>query len=663
MAVPGASRFLVWTASRRGFVVTKEGSMRHFVLGTAGHIDHGKTELVKALTGIDTDRLKEEKQRGITIELGFAHLDFDDLLVHIVDVPGHERFVRAMTAGATGIDAVMLVVAADEGVMPQTREHLAICDLLGIETGFVALTKVDLVEPDWLELVREDLREFTKDTFLDGCEVVACSAVSGHGLDAVKEQMRCLADRVQSRPEDDLVRLPMDRVFTMRGFGTVVTGTLVSGTLHVGQNLMALPSGVAASVRGLQVHGMARDEVRAGNRVAVNLKGIDRGAIDRGEVLVEPDRIQPTRRLDAMLDYLSWNRRPLKRRKPAILLCGTTQREVQIIPLDADEMEPGTSGPVHLHAEEPVVVRPGDRFILQGFDLNPQHGATIAGGQVVRSHPPRRRRADPEQADEVRRMAEANPADRVEMEVQAAKMAGIDEQRLIADLAYVPKRTTDILKSLVACGSLVGLEGETRFYAHAAVLEEVEAQILARLDELAESDPMAPGFSRQVLRAKLPHRLSEALFDRAVSRLVTADSIGQDREYLVPPKSKNAAKRRELEDRVGSFFFEVGLAPAKVVVAAEQLGMAEKELRQILGNMVKDGRIVRTRDDLYFHATHVQNLKERLVAFLEEHREIEPSQFKEMCGVTRRYVIPLAEMFDERRLTIRVGNVRRLRQR
>ncbi len=637
--------------------------MRHFVLGTAGHIDHGKSALVERLTGIDPDRLKEEKQRGITIELGFAHLDFEDLLVHIVDVPGHERFIRAMAAGAAGIDAVMLVVAADEGVMPQTREHLEICKLLGVDRGLVALTKADLVDGEWLDLVRDDLAEFLAGSFLEGAPVVACSAVTGQGLDDLGAALRDLASQVRMRSGDGLARLPIDRVFTMKGFGTVVTGTLVSGRLALGQQVEILPSGRRAQVRGIQVHGGAREDVDAGNRVAVNLKGVERREVARGEVLTEPGRIPPTMRFDAMVTWLDWNRRPLKRHKPAIVLAGTTQAEGRLIPLRADELAPGAHGPVQIALAEPLVLLPGDRFILQGFELNPQHGMTVGGGVVVRPHPPRRRRADPDYAAFVESLDGAEPLVRTEMEIRFRGARGVTREDLLVSLPFLPENIDSALDELVSKRTVARLSGGSSLFVHREALEGVERLVMQTMDSLWKDRPMAPGFDPQEVLGGLGRYLERPVFDEAVRRLVAEGRLMEDQENLATREMAEAGHRAQAEARVEALFREAGLAPPKVKDAAARLGMSERELRTLIGSLVRSGRLISTRDDLHFHSDLVADLRSRLLAFLEERGEITPSQFKEMCGQTRRYVIPLAEYFDAQHLTIRVGDVRRLRKR
>src|SRR5262245_799287 len=365
---------------------------RHVVVGTAGHIDHGKTSLVKALTGIDTDRLPEEKARGITIDLGFAFLEEgQDLTIEIVDVPGHERFVRNMLAGVGGIDLAILVVAADEGVMPQTREHLAICSLLRIPAGLVALTKVDMVEDDWLELVTDDVSRLVRGTFLEGAPIAPVSSKTGQGLDELRAALRDLAARVPARATDQLPRLPIDRVFTIRGFGTVVTGTLVAGRLQIDDRVEVFPRGAQVKVRGLQVHGRAVEQAVAGQRTAVNLQSLERAAIDRGDVLGLAGSLVPSALVDGTLELLGDAPRPLKSRDRIRFHTGTAEVMARVLLLDRAELTPGESAFARLRLEQPVVAMPRDRFVIRSYSPI----VTIGGGTLLDIDPPRVRRKAP----------------------------------------------------------------------------------------------------------------------------------------------------------------------------------------------------------------------------------------------------------------------------
>ncbi len=635
-------------------------STNRFVLGTAGHIDHGKTALVRGLTGTDTDRLKEEKARGITIELGFASLTEGDTLVGIVDVPGHERFIRAMTAGATGVDAVMLVVAADEGVMPQTREHLAVCQLLGVRTGFVALNKVDLVQdPEWLELVEADLADAVAGTFLEGCPVLRCSAHTGEGLPEVRQAIFDLAATVPARQSDGLLRLPMDRVFTITGHGTVVTGTLVSGTVRVGDEVVAAPVERGGTVRSIQVHGSETDQAVAGQRTAVNLRGVEHRDLSRGQVLVRKGEITPTRRFDARLQLLDWVDHPIRRRQSYIVLHGTAQSQGAVVPLSADTVEPGQTEWVQIQLDRPLVLLPGDRFVVQGFTLSRDHGSTIGGGIVVRSRPRRRKKPDPGYAERLERLVQADPATRVAEEVAFAGMSGLPFARLAERVPFPPAETRAQVEALRATGTL---RGSDEAVVHEAPFAQLGQRIVDVVAELAEAQPMAEGFGRPEVRSRLGFELPPALFALAVQERMERGELEGDAEMIAPRGAADRQALRELAERVRTEIEAAGFEPPKAPELAERVGLREADLRDLLAAHVKAGRLVRAKDDFVFGADVVAGLQQRLVAFLEERGEISPTEFKQMCGVTRKYLIPLAELFDERKVTLRVGNVRRLRR-
>ena len=372
--------------------------MKRVVLGTAGHIDHGKTTLIKALTGVDCDRLKEEKERGITIELGFTSMALPSgSEISIVDVPGHEKFVHHMVAGATGLDLVALVIAADEGIMPQTREHLDICKLLRVKKGLVALTKIDLVEKDWLDLVKEEVHDFVKGTFLEGAAIVPLSSTTGEGLPAFLAEVDRLAQEVEERSPEGLFRLPIDRVFTIKGFGTVVTGTIISGTASIGDTLEVLPGGLEAKVRGIQAHGNSVESATAGLRAGINLQGLETGDIDRGNVLVLSQTLKPTAVLDVVFQLLPSAPRPLKHRTRIRLHLGTAEVLGRVIPLAREEVKPGGEAFMQIRLEKPIVALPGDHFVIRSYSPL----LTIGGGEVLDAFPSRHKRLSQQVKEEM----------------------------------------------------------------------------------------------------------------------------------------------------------------------------------------------------------------------------------------------------------------------
>ena len=635
--------------------------MDHFVLGTAGHIDHGKTALVKTLTGIDADRLKEEKVRGITIELGFAHMETEGMSLSFVDVPGHEKFVRSMASGAAGMDAVMLVIAADEGVMPQTREHLAICNLLGLTQGIVAVTKTDLVDPEWLNMVEEIIRESTEGTFLEGCPIIPCSSESTAGIDDLKKAISNLAQNIKKRPPSGPARLPIDRVFTMKGFGTVVTGTLVSGTLRTGDEIEALPSGVKTKIRGLQVHGLERDTVTAGTRLAVNLKGIEKRDLSRGEVLVHPSLFTPTKKLDVMVSHLNWNKKPMKRRKPFTVLYGSSVSEAVAVPLEEKEIAPGETAPAQIHLKDPLVVFPGDRFIIQGFGVNPQHGTTTGGGVILRPHPRRKRKPDELYAEWLRQISKASVDERILLEARELGGHGVSPQMLNTLLPWVPDCIKESFDTLVEKQKLIVFDPEAELAVHPKTLADLEQRTLAELKNLTKASPLLGSYPKQELFTKMPSYLSPKLFGLILERLEASNVIVYSEETAALADDPYKENRNKLSERVAEHYKEHGLTPPKPAEASEKLSIKGDDLRDILTGLVRKGVMMRARDDIYFHKAPIGDIKKKLVDFLMERKEITPLEFKEMCGVTRRFLIPLAEMLDEQHVTIRTGDVRRLR--
>ena len=640
------------------------------VIGTAGHIDHGKTSLVRALTGIDTDRLKEEKERGITIELGFAHLTLPTgETVGVVDVPGHERFVRTMVAGAVGIDLVVLVVAADEGVMPQTREHLDICGLLGISRGVVALTKSDLVDGEMRELALADVAETLHGTFLEAAPILPVSAKSGEGLDALKSAIAAALREVPGKDPEGLARLPIDRVFSMKGFGTVVTGTLWAGRIKPGDDLIAqppLPGGAPGKVRGVQVHGGAVDEARAGNRTAINLTTA-KDELARGQVLVRPGELEAGRLVDVRLRYLATSKRALKRRARLLVHAGTAQTLATLSLLDTSELEPGQSGLAQLSLDEPMVLLPGDRFILRGFALQRHHGTTVGGGVVLRTLGARLRRGTPDTLtalrDNERAMAAGDVDARVRLEVARAGEAGITRAALQMRLPSSPRAVDAALAKLSASRALVRYDKERGAVVGEAALAGLEERALAAVAAFHAAQPLLPGMPREELRAKVTS--DGKLLHLIVESLAQKGALVADRDTVRAPSHDPARKKAQaglapLAERTLALYATAALQPPRPVEAAAALAVDPRELGPVVDLLVRGGSLVRMKD-LIFHAPAVEALREKLIAHLKKHAQISPQEWKDLVGASRKFTIPLAEHFDNEKVTMRVGEVRKLR--
>jgi len=631
--------------------------VRHVVAGTAGHIDHGKSSLVLALTGIDPDRLKEEKERGITIDIGFAHLDLGEgLTLGIVDVPGHERFVKNMLAGVGGIDLVMLIIAADEGVMPQTREHLAICQLLRVRSGLVVLTKADLAEPDWLELVREDVRTFLRGTFLEGAPILPVSAKTGEGLPALRETLATLASAVPTRGTDATFRLPIDRVFTIRGFGTVVTGTVAAGGLALDERVEVYPHELQAKVRGIQTHGHPVAAAVAGQRAAVNLQGIERAAIARGDVLSLPGLLQPTYMLDATCELLADAPAPLETRQRVRLHVGTSEVMARVHPVSAPAIEPGQRGYVQLRLEAPIVALPRDRYVIRSY--SPM--VTIGGGELLDVAPAKARRS-PALAARLEVLETGTPEAIVEAHIQRVGGRGIRTTELRARTPFGPEALRAHLQALLAQERVLLVDRE--WYVHVAAAEKLRAEAAAALAAFHAREPLKPGMSKEELRTRLgglDDRVFLALLERFAAAgvlVIDKDKVrGADHAVRLTPAQQAASDRIEAE------FREAGVAPPTLEEAFAKVGLAGCSAQAMAQLLVESRRLVRIREGLYFHAEPLQGAVDRVVAFLRENQAITPQQIKDLLGISRKYAIPLLEWLDTQRLTLRVGDKRVLRE-
>ncbi|HEV8609778.1 MAG TPA: selenocysteine-specific translation elongation factor [Thermoanaerobaculia bacterium] len=630
--------------------------MERFLVGTAGHIDHGKTALVQALTGIDTDRLPEEKRRGITIDLGFAHAEWEEVRVSFVDVPGHERFVRNMLAGAGGIDAVLLVVAADESVMPQTREHFEIVRLLGIRRGVVAVTKIDRVAPELAQVTISDVREMLRGTALAGAEVLTVSARTGEGIAELKRAIVRLSG-VGGDPgrESRGVRLPIDRAFTIAGFGPVVTGSLVSGTISREQKLELLPKRQAVRVRRVEVHGRERAEARAGERVSVNLAGVELSDLERGRVLATPGAFATSAALTVRIELLP--SAPAVESGDAVSFHHfSSEARALVRVLVARRIDPGGLGHAQLRLSAPLAAAPGDRFVIRR--ISPV--TTIGGGVVLDPLAPRLSRRPPaEVAELLRRLESGELSDRLLLWIDLARDAGIDEGSLATRAGVSAEEVRDALSEAVASGGIRPLRRSPHRYVSEAALARLAERARAEIAAHVEAESGALGISRRTLLARLLPAAeppwAEAV-EAALSERGAFVAVGD--EARLPGRSELVGRERELSERIAQVFRDRGLAPPSPAEVAAAVSHRQKVVDGLIGYLVKRGSLVRLPGGWIIAREAVDEVVSRLRA--SGRRGFQVGDFKEMFGLTRRLAIPLLEHLDAEKITRRVGDQREL---
>jgi selenocysteine-specific elongation factor len=634
----------------------------NLILGTAGHIDHGKTTLVRALTGVDTDRLPEEKARGITIELGFAPLALaPGLTVGVVDVPGHEGLVRTMVSGATGIDFVLLVVAADEGAMPQTREHLAIVDLLGIAHGVVALTKSDLADAEVADLAEAEVRELIEPTSLAGAEVLRVSAATGAGIAELRAALVRAAESARARTRRaGPTRLWVDRCFEMRGFGSVVTGTLSGDELRVGDSVELFPGGAAARVRGLQSFGASAERIAPGARCAVNLQGVALAQLARGMLVAAPGALAPSSTFDVALRWLATA--PSAGEKPVAceLLVGTASLRAHIAPIGSEAFEPGARSFARIHLDDgALALLPGDRFVVRGF----ASGATLGGGEILDVAPPRRRRSDRELTRGLDVLARGDATAGVALRIARVGFAGISRGELRTQTGLPPTALADAIAQAEASGEIEALDRDA--FAASEFVAEAQRRCVDALDAFHAANPIKPGMPKGTLRGALPANAALALFERALARLAARGEIALEGELVRRAgfAPRLGAREHELAAKLRAGAGAAGLAPRTLREWEMELRASEAELREVLAHLEREGALVRAPGDLWFDASAVAALRERVVAQLEAHGELGTAAYKELIGGSRKFVVPLMELFDTEQLTVRRGEVRVLKRR
>lgn len=620
--------------------------MKKVILGTAGHIDHGKSSIVKALTGIDPDRLKEEKERGITIDLGFANIVYSDVIVGIIDVPGHERLIKNMLAGVGGMDVVMLVVAADEGVMPQTKEHLAICDLLKIKTGLIALNKADLVDEETLELAKEDILEAVKGSFLENAEIIPVSAKSGYNIELLKEKIRELALKVNEKSTNGVFRMPIDRVFTLKGFGTVVTGTVLSGKITLDSPVEILPTGLKSKIRGLQSHNQTLKEVFAGQRVGINLQGISKDDLKRGDIVTIPDKFKPTHYVEVKIQLLK-EVKPLKNNAPIHFYLTTSETIGKVKLIGKDEVLPGQDAIAHIRLQDPIVAMAKDRFIIRRF--SPLE--TLGGGIILDPDPPRRKKEiEPEQI-EVLSYGEISNC--IEIKIKRKGMKGISLNEIEG---WINVDIDEIQKTI---DKLLGKQKVIKFnnhLFHMDIFKNFKSTLINLLTDFHSNNPLKEGLPKEELKVKM----GIERFPEVLMLLSKIEEISVEGNII---KLKSAGKEEidpKIEKNIIAEIGQKAFQPPFKEELSKILNITEAKLGDILKILSKQEKLVRINDSLYLTKENYEKMINLLKEFFSKKQDMTVSEFRIMLNTTRKYAIDFLEYLDSNKITIRLGEARKL---
>lgn len=631
--------------------------MKHVIIGTAGHVDHGKTLLVKALTGIDTDRLVEEKKRGITIDLGFAHLDFEDgTQAGLVDVPGHEKFIKNMLAGAGGIDLAMLVVAADEGFMPQTVEHLGILSLLGIREGLVVITKADMVDPEWVEMIAEDVRERVKGTFLEGKPIMTVSAYTGQGIAELRQHLHKLVKDAAEKNLRTPFRLPVDRVFSVDGFGTVVTGTLIEGSVRKDEIAELVPSGLRAKVRSIQVHGKDTDTACAGQRVAMNLAGLKKTDVQRGDTVARLDTVKTSRMLDVRLQNLKNSQRTILTQSQVHFYHGASVMLAKVVLLDRESLLPGDSCYAQLRLTEPLASKRGDRFVIRFY--SPLE--TIGGG-VILDEAPLRHKAGDSSVLEALAIRESGSGNQKLVQVIAGFGYALpNKQKLCGELNLEEGELQEQLEELVALGKVLELLPDR--YLAASVLDQAWDGCRKLLEAYHAANPLHAGMKLAELRQKLLPGTELTVADGVLAELAAEGRIKRvaDR-YAMAEFTVHFTKRQNaIRDKLLQTYRKADLeVPGVDEVYPMFLPKEKEDCKQVLESLISSGQLVMLTPQLYYHHQTFDRVLEQTRAFFAEKEELTLAEFRDMLGTSRKYALAVLEYYDRNKMTKKEGDIRR----
>jgi selenocysteine-specific elongation factor len=629
--------------------------LKHIIVGTAGHIDHGKSSLVQALTGTNPDRLEEEKRRGITIDLGFAFLDEPGVRFGFVDVPGHEKFVSNMLAGAAGIDLVLLVIAADESIKPQTREHFEICRLLGVRRGIVALTKSDLVDADTLALARLDIQEYLRGSFLEQAGIIPVSAKTGSGLEELKRELVREAGAVRGKDQAGMFRLPVDRSFSIKGFGTVVTGTLVSGAVTPGDEVELHPSVKSLRVRGVQSGGKAAERAVAGQRTAINLAGIEHTALKRGMVLTVPGRFRSTKRIDVRLELIS-SVTALKRRSRVHFHSGAFETIAEISLHGAEQLRDCETGFAHLRLQEPTLVLPGDRFIIRQFSPV----VTMGGGVVLDNLARRPAAKDVARIDFLKTLEKSDKREIVRA-MTLRSLFGLGQHEIAARTNWTDEVIQSVANEEEAAGQLKVVSDRPLLLVGQKSYAELQAKIMATLEAFHNGNPLSHGIGREDLRAKAGRRVKQEIFRAALEQLAKEQKLVLQGETVKRAGAKVTLlpEEQRAQELIESAFATAGLAVPTVKEVLSQLPVEAKRAEKLLQMLLRDKKLLRISPELIFHANALSDMRQKVAGYKKAKSErISVPAFKELTGISRKYAIPLLEYLDRERVTRRAGDER-----
>ncbi len=634
---------------------------KNIILGTAGHIDHGKTSLVRALTGIETDRLKEEKERGITIELGFASLELPNgQHVGIVDMPGHEKFVKNMVAGSSGIDVVTMVIAADEGVMPQTREHMEICNLMGIEHGIIALTKIDMVDEDLLELAMDDINDFVQGTFLEDKPIVPVSSTTNKGIDLFVSTLENICKSLPQRKFSPIFRLPVDRVFSMKGFGTVITGTLMSGKIDVGSDIMVYPKQIISKVRGIQVHSDGVETAGPGTRTAINFQGLDKELINRGDILSTPDTLIESYMVDAHFQYLKSNAKPAKARTRIRFHSGTSEILGYMVLLDRKELFAGDEACVQFRLESPVCCIKDDRYVIRSYSPV----KTIGGGTILNPASQKHKLFDEKVTMGLENLLLDDMEQTISFFLSLKGYQGLTFFQLRVMTNIPDKKLAATLQKMLAKQKVIQTDKEKQLYIIGRFFDEFKEKLVLQLEAYHTNNPLKEGMPTQELKSKFQYIDDAKFFNILFTKLAKENLIVLDKNIIKLATHTVALQvdQSEVKEKIKKIYQESDLTPPFFRTICADLNLDKKNATDVLHMLINEKSIIKTKDDLYFDAKRIDDLGQELTTFLKENETITTPQFKDIVNVSRKFVIPLIEYFDSINLTIRVGDTRQLRR-